>query len=401
MYYLLYTDETGRRKQKSLGHADRRKAERQRAQFERELRTGWVEPESMKIGDFVDDSLERSGKQIRESTKDEYRSIMRDFVATIGNIDFGRVDYNHGEYYVQQCLDRGNTPDTVAKKVRTLKRFFNLAVKRRQLDEHPLRHLGLPKRGKKQVRTLSSDETHRLLKAARDWPDRTGLRWDLLIILALTTGMRKGELLNLVWSDVNFAEATVHIGAKKDTDTTWLWEVKDSDERILPLTDEVVNMLAEYQASLPEDNPYVFVPLRRYQETMAKKKMGSWSLTKTRFNLVGNFSRRFQELLRKANIANAKFHDLRRTALSDWLMNGMSVFDVMNLAGHANVATTQQFYLAISSDLLARARQTKTQVIDGNLLQICCSRVTEKPIEKADNCNQLPAKDLNYGQGRI
>ena len=48
-YCLLYTDERGRRRQKSLGHADRRKAERQRAQFERRLVMGFVEPDSLKL----------------------------------------------------------------------------------------------------------------------------------------------------------------------------------------------------------------------------------------------------------------------------------------------------------------------------------------------------------------
>ena len=75
-YYLLYTDEQGRRRQKSLGHADRRKAERQRGQFERRLRMGIVEPGSMKLRDFVEDSLTRTGGQIRESTHREYKSAM-------------------------------------------------------------------------------------------------------------------------------------------------------------------------------------------------------------------------------------------------------------------------------------------------------------------------------------
>jgi hypothetical protein len=55
-YYLLYTDEQGKRRQKSLGHADARKAERQRAQLERELRMGILEPGSMRLSDFLEDS---------------------------------------------------------------------------------------------------------------------------------------------------------------------------------------------------------------------------------------------------------------------------------------------------------------------------------------------------------
>jgi len=57
----MTVDENGRRRRISLAHADRRKAEFQRAQKERELRMGLVEPESMKLSDFTADSLTRTG----------------------------------------------------------------------------------------------------------------------------------------------------------------------------------------------------------------------------------------------------------------------------------------------------------------------------------------------------
>ncbi len=109
-YYLLYTDEQGRRRQKSLGHADRRKAERQRGQFERKLVMGVVELGSMKLRDFVEDSLMKTGDQIRESTRKEYRSAMDDFIRVVGNIDYRRISLSDAEYYRQRCLDKGNSP---------------------------------------------------------------------------------------------------------------------------------------------------------------------------------------------------------------------------------------------------------------------------------------------------
>ncbi len=75
-YYFLYVEENGKRRQKSLGHSDRRKAERQRTKFERKLRMGKVEPGSLTIKELVNDSLARTGNQIRESTRDEYESAM-------------------------------------------------------------------------------------------------------------------------------------------------------------------------------------------------------------------------------------------------------------------------------------------------------------------------------------
>ena len=68
-YALRYKDENGKQKCESLGHTNRRKAEQQRAQKEKELRMGCVEPNSMKLIDFLEDSLARTGDQIRESTR--------------------------------------------------------------------------------------------------------------------------------------------------------------------------------------------------------------------------------------------------------------------------------------------------------------------------------------------
>jgi len=96
---------------------------------------GHVEPGSMRLRDFTKDSLARTGDQIRESTRCETESAMRDFIGTIGNIDFRNVSLAHGEQYLQTCLDRGNTKATVAKKLRHIKRVFKLAVNRKQLDE--------------------------------------------------------------------------------------------------------------------------------------------------------------------------------------------------------------------------------------------------------------------------
>ena len=127
-YYLLYTDQQGRRRQKSLGHVDRRKADRQRAKLARELRTDIVEPESMRLSHFLEDSMARTGDQIRESTRIDYDSAMRDFIKIVGNRDYQSVTHAHGEFFRQACLDEGNSSATVAKKLRGIKRLFKLVV---------------------------------------------------------------------------------------------------------------------------------------------------------------------------------------------------------------------------------------------------------------------------------
>ena len=373
-YALRYQGEDGKRKCESLGHTNLRKAERQRAMKEKELRMGYFEPESMRLSDFVEDSLARTGDQIRESTRVITRVAMNDFIRTIGNIDFRTVRLAHAELYLQACLDRGNAKGTAAKKLRHIKRLFKLAVNRKQLDENPLQHIAMPKSPKKKINIYSDAQCRRILKAAQEYiarpnPERS-FKWDLMITVALATAMRRAELLNCTWGDVDFDSQTIEVNPKQDTKETWQWLVKDADHRTLPLTEDVVQMLADHQAQQPERYPYIFVPPARYnyiQDVLRPK--GGWSLIDSSGKVANNFRRDFNMIRGKAGVQKGTFHDIRRTAITMWFANGMSEYDVMVLAGHASFATTHKFYLAVADDLIHRARAATAQGLRQKLVR--------------------------------
>lgn len=365
-YALRYKGKDGKRKCETLGHSNQRKAERQRAQKEKELRMGYVTPSSMRLKDFTRDSLVRTGDQIRESTRRIAEAAMNDFIRVIGNIDFRSVTLAHGESYRQSCLDRGNSSATVSKNLRAIKRLFKLAVYRKQLDENPLQHIAMPKSPKKKINIYTDAQCRRMLNVAQEhtakWNPETSVKWDLMITVALATAMRRAELLNCTWADVDFDAQTIEVNSKQNTKDTWEWLIKDADHRTLPLTEEIVQMLVDHQAQQPERYPYVFVPTARYdyiQKVLRPK--GKWTLTDTRLKVVNNLRRQFNKILRKAGIKKGTIHDIRRTAISMWFANGMSEHDVMVLAGHATFATTHKFYLAVADDLIHRARIATAQ----------------------------------------
>jgi integrase len=295
-YYLLYTDEQRKRRQKSLGHIDARKAERQRAQLERELRMGIVEPCSMKLSEFMEDSINRTRGQVRENTIFEYESTMRDFIKVIGDIDFRKIEHKHGEQFIQACLDGGNRPATVGKKVGTMKRLFQLSVQRGQLEENPFRFLRKPKYSRQAIRVFTDEECVRMINVARQKQIGAPFRWDILFLTALCTGMRRGELLNTTWKDIDFAGEKINVSPKSETDYIWQWQIKDTDRRFVPLTAEVVQLLAEYQAEQPAGYPYVFVPPARYNYVQELRRHGKWNARK-KLCPVSNFRRQFRLIL--------------------------------------------------------------------------------------------------------
>ena len=394
VFMLDYLDEDGERRRISLAHADRRKAEKQRAQKERELRMGIVAPESMSLSEFVADSLTRTGDQIRESTRREYASAMTDFIKAVGNLDYQNVCHKHGEQFLQVRLDTGDSAATAAKKVRHLKRFFQLAVDRGQLDQNPFARIKQPKTPKQKVRVYSVDECDRMLRACLEVRDRWVVQWDLLIAFALVTGMRKGEMLNLVWGDIDFAAGVVEVQPKRSSPETWEWRVKDTDRRTLGLTDALLSQLADLQASCPEGYPYVFVPPGRYDHIQELRAAGKWTYSDSRLKVINNFRPQFNAIRARAAVAAGRFHDLRSTALTNWFAMGLKEYEVMRLAGHSKFETTHRFYLAVADDLVARARQASDAALGQVLARAWHAPLTRPGNEEGQQAQVLTGPQL-------
>ena len=75
----------------------------------------------------------------------------------------------------------------------------------------------------------------------------------------------------------------------------------------------------------------------------------------------------------RAHVKEGTFHDFRRTAIRSWFEEGMSEYDVMKLAEHADFKTTHKFYLRVRDDLVHRARQATARGLCRNLSQKCCN----------------------------
>jgi integrase len=355
-HMLDYVDLNGKRRQVSLGHADKHQAERQQREKELELRVNIAEPASMKLTHFFRDSLARTKGQVRTTTLKETARSMNDFIACVGDIDVQEVQYKHGEQFIQDCLGQDISAATVAKKVKHLKRVFQLAEDRGQLDRHPLRRLKPPKAPRRKIRVFTDDECNRLCEAARRYEEKgRPVKWELLIRMCLGTAMRRGELMNTTWRDIDFANMTIDVSPKKDCENTWAWCIKDTDRRTLPLTADLVKSLVELQVSQPEGNPYIFVPMARYERIQELRRMEQWTIEKGRSPL-SKFCHHFNNIRHRAGIKAGTFHDLRRTCLSNWVIQGLSLHEVKELAGHASIETTDRFYLAVRKDVVDPAR---------------------------------------------
>ncbi|MFH1613644.1 MAG: tyrosine-type recombinase/integrase [Planctomycetota bacterium] len=303
----------------------------------------------MKLTELLEDYLERTRTQIEPSTAKSAKYSMNDFITAIGDIYSDRVTYRHCERFHQYCFDKGLRPSSVNSHIKLVKRIFSLAVKRGQLEQNPFDGLPLLKVPKKPVRIFSKDEFERILAVARSQI------WKARILLAKTAGLRRSEILNLTLNDIDFAKGKIVVQPKEDTKYTWRWSVKDKDVRELPLVDKTAQLLIDIQAELPEGQPYLVLPARRYQYLMGLKAKG-----KLKYELRkcpdDNYSRSWQTIFKRAGIENGTFHDLRSTCITEWLEKGLMPHEVKELAGHTDINTTMNYYVGIRESLIDRAR---------------------------------------------
>jgi len=95
--------------------------------------------------------------------------------------------------------------------------------------------------------------------------------------------------------------------------------------------------------------------MARYERIQELRRTGQWTVEKGRSPL-SKFCHHFNKIRRLASIETGTFHDLRRTCLSNWVAQGLSLHEVKELAGHASIETTERFYLAVRKDIVDRAR---------------------------------------------
>jgi integrase len=172
---------------------------------------------------------------------------------------------------------------------------------------HPCRSIERREENNERTRFLSDVEIQRLLEACKgsSWP-----RLYALVLVAITTGARKGELLGLTWGDVDLERAEACVG-----------RTKNGDPRVLPLVPAVVAELKKFTAGA---GSLVFRSARD-----AERPMG--------------IDLQFHTALRAAGIRGVTFHTLRHTCASYLAKHGASLLEIAEVLGHRQLQMTKRY----------------------------------------------------------
>lgn len=169
----------------------------------------------------------------------------------------------------------------------------------------------------------SPEEVHALLDAAGTERDR------LIYLVAAFAGLRRGEVISLRWSHIDFERAYMHVvesvSAGQDS------RVKDEEGRSVPLAPQVALALGAWKPDDAQPNDLLF-QAQRYKKGRGKKKLDGDAL-----------STRYREARDRAGLRKLRFHDLRHTFGSLAVDGGASLVQVQAWMGHADIKTTMRY----------------------------------------------------------
>ena len=224
------------------------------------------------------------------------------------------------------------SPASVNRYLAALSHALTIAVKEyKWLPDSPIRDVAKLTESKPRVRYLSDDERARLLEVCRDSESRYLY---VVVVLALSTGMRKGEILNLAWDDVDLERSKVV-----------LHETKNRERRAVPLAGKAYGLVRGLRESRSNESNLLF-PSSDPQRPIDIRK--AW-----------------ETALERAGIKDFRFHDCRHSAASYLAMSGASLPEIAAVLGHKSYEMVKRYSHLSDQHTTSVVERMNDKIFDG------------------------------------
>ena len=266
-------------------------------------------------------------KNLSQNTLDSYKNDLNKFRSFVEKNEKSvlRADHLLILSYLSHLLDKGFSSKTISRNISSLKGFYKYLISTNQISSNPTTNIDAPKAGFFLPTTLTVEEAQKILDA----PDETRyieLRDKAMLYTLYATGMRISELVGLGIHNVDLTRGSVQVMGK------------GGKERLIPLTDQAVEMIKLYlsdsrdKLSKGKDQTNIFVSTHGKQITRH------------------SFWHRIKIYIERVEIKkDVHPHTLRHAFATHMLNNGADLRSVQLLLGHSDLATTQ-IYTHVAQD---------------------------------------------------
>jgi integrase len=213
---------------------------------------------------------------------------------------------------------RSVAPSTAVRELAILSHVLEVAIRDwgMPLAKNVVKLVRRPVIRNERSRRLTGDEEQRLLDSCEGGKITF---FKTLLILAIETGMRRGEILGLQWSDISHNRRVIT-----------LTMTKNGSGREVPMSHRAFDALTEWKTRAEDDQPMVF-PMK-----------------------AGSLEQVWRRLLIRAEITGLRFHDLRHEAVSRLFERGLNVIEVSSISGHRELRMLKRYTHLSADDLVSR-----------------------------------------------
>jgi integrase len=315
VYYVGYY-QNGRRKWKSTRATVKAEALKALTQFKELLQE---RARSVPLQEFVAEFLAYGEGNYSRKTMAMYEPILARFLSLARNASLRELTPQHIDRYKARRLrdktkskhPREISPVSVNVELRMLKAAFNKARSWKLIDSHLFDGVTLAELPECTPPFFTRADFHKLLECVKE-----GWLKDV-IVFAVLTGMRRGEIMNLKWSDVDLLNKYVRV------ETSKTFKTKQGKRRIVPLNDTVISLLKAKEGKSPSEYVFTLNDEKLYED---------W---------VGHL---FKSYVIKAKLnGRLHFHSLRHTFASWLVQDGVSLYEVQKLLGHSSSSVTEVY----------------------------------------------------------
>jgi integrase len=313
-FYWLTFRIKGKKVFESTGTANRKLAERIHAKRLTELSEGkWFGKATISdvtIAEVLDRYMKEVSPHLAPSTDFRNSQVVKTLKAFFSNTLLRDVTSSVVSRFKASRLEKSYSRDTIHKELNVLRRVFNVAIQEWELcKENPVSKVfrTLGKIDTNRVRYLSAIELQTLTVALPAW-----LR--PIVTIARDTGLRRKNILELTWSQVDLGRNVIMIP-----------KTKNGEAIGIPLTLTAIKVLSEAQRIRHLNSPYVFCDNQGKPYSPFRVSMS------------------FKRATERARIENLRFHDLRHDFASRLVQSGVPIFTVKELLGHKDLRMTTRY----------------------------------------------------------
>lgn len=306
---------------------------------------------SMRLSDFIPRYLEITKQTLSPATYEFYKlKIDSLIIPALGHLKLKDINPSHIQKFINQLAtapkekrnglpnEQGETlsPSTVRRYLTVLQSIFKQAVKLGLISDSPAKveRLTLPKAQAPKIEIFTKQEAAQMLEAL----ENEDLQFQTLIQLAIFTGARRGELVALKFSDIDFNQRKIMIeraAYKIKGKPLATKPPKDYETRTVTINESCVELLKLLKAE----------KIKTAQRLGSQWLGGNWVFTQWNGEMMNPMTptKQFSKFLERNGLKHRKFHSLRHTSATLLLYAGVNIKQVQGRLGHGDIETTNKY----------------------------------------------------------